>query len=162
MPNFPLLYNLRPYLLVLSPEMRHGGPNGWSSSLLVTAPQHNATQRDLSLTGCSARLPLISFYGWRHRNSWLIWMTYPRISAWIYWYKNELNSYLKSTFSPATQQKQMIFFKNVSFEIKSEKSCQVFNSKVFPAHSLQCLNLNNSMSRVSIGPSDPLFTDHLF
>lgn len=152
----------------LSPSFISWDEAWWPDGLKFQPASHSSTTQRHSVGSkshwvFSSAPSLISFYGWRHRNSWLIWMTYPRISAWIYWYKNELNSYLKSTFSPATQQKQVIFFyKNVSFEIKSEKSCQVFNSKVFPAHSLQCLNLNNSMSRVFIGPFDPLFTDHLF
>lgn len=74
---------------------------------------------------------LISFYGWRHRNSWLIWMTYPRISAWIYWYKNELNSYLKSTFSPATQQKQVIFFKMSLLKLNWRKAAKFSIQRYF-------------------------------
>lgn len=139
--------------------MRFCGPTA-RTDLKFRPVRHTATMQWHSL-GCKAQWvfssssSLVSFYGWRHRNSWLIWMTYPRISAWIYWYKNELNSYLKSTFPPATQRKASDF-KMSLFEIKLEKSCQVFNSKVFPAHSLQYLDLNNSTSRVSKSTWSPL------
>lgn len=99
----------------LSPSFISWDEAWWPDGLKFQPASHSSTTQRHSVGSkshwvFSSAPSLISFYGWRHRNSWLIWMTYPRISAWIYWYKNELNSYLKSTFSPATQQKQVIFF----------------------------------------------------
>lgn len=108
----------------------------------------------------SSALSLFSFYGWRHRNSWLIWMTYPRISAWIYWYKNELNSYLKSTFSPATQQKQVIFkmsLLKLNWRKAAKFSIQRYFQLIPSSVSTWTIQLLGSLNLF-----DHLFMDHLF
>ena len=72
---------------------------------------------------------------------------------------------LEKYISPSHAAAKASDFKMSLFEIKLEKSCQVLNSKVFPAPSLQDLNSNNTTSKVSTSWSPfhgpPLLSQHL-
>lgn len=162
--KLPLLCQLRPYLLALSPWMRFCGPTA-RTALKSRPASHTATMQWHSLGrkahwAFSSASSLVSFYGWRHRNSWLIWMTYPRISAWIYWYKNELNSYLKSTFPPATQRKQAILkclFLKLNWRKAAKFSIQRYFQLIPSSISTWTIQLLGSLNRL-----DHFFTDRLF
>lgn len=104
-----------------------------NSSLSVKLQQSSEIcriQQSLSIQFCFLTHLL---YEWRYRNSCPIFITCPRISGWISWYKMSWKSYLKNTVFPSHAANVSNCF-NVSFEIRPEESCQFFISNAFPAH----------------------------